>query len=77
MRTSVRTECPGKNRRRGEQKFVTAEDVLPLVADIAGKPKEYFVCPTWQILAPSEVRVVGNLHKEVKFDIVTRWVISS
>ncbi len=32
MRTSVRTECPGKNRRRGEQKFVTAEDVLPLVA---------------------------------------------
>ena len=43
MRTSIRTECPGKNRRRGEQKLVTTEDALPLVADIAGKPWEYFV----------------------------------
>jgi len=46
MRISARTECPGKNRRRGEQKFVTAEDVIPLVADIANNPQEYFVCPT-------------------------------
>ncbi len=46
MRTSIRTECPGKDRRRGQQKIVTAEDVLPLVANIAGKPQEYFACPT-------------------------------
>jgi hypothetical protein len=47
MRTSIRTECPGKNRKRGKQKLVTAEDVLPVIADtnIAGKSQEYFVCP--------------------------------
>jgi hypothetical protein len=47
-RTETQTECPGKNRKRGQQKFVTAEDVLPVVADtdITGTPQEYFVCPT-------------------------------
>ena len=54
MRTSTRTECPGSNRRRGEQEFVTAEDVLPLVADIAINPQEYFVCPTMRLQPTQE-----------------------
>jgi hypothetical protein len=38
MRTSFRTQCPGKNRKSGEQKLDTAEDVFPFVTGIAGKP---------------------------------------
>ena len=39
MRTSVWTECPGKNRRRGEQKFVTAEDAHTVTPAKAGVQK--------------------------------------
>ena len=47
--------------------FVTAEDVLPLVADIASNPQEYFVCPTMRLQPTQKTarlrRAVGLFEK--------------
>jgi hypothetical protein len=48
MWTFTRTKCPGKNRKRDQQKPFTVEDMLMVIEDmdIVVRPQEEFVCPT-------------------------------
>jgi hypothetical protein len=63
MRTFSRTECPGKNRKRGQRKLFTVENMLVVIedTDIVVMPQEEFVCPSLAADAKDAARRKANV----------------